>query len=58
MADPSEATDSDRICSRHMARLLTDLEAASCPSVYVQAVKSALAWLRKDLHELHEQRKG
>jgi len=47
-------TKLDRICNRHMARLLAELEEANCPSVFTQAVKSKLAWLRSDLKEANE----
>jgi len=39
------------IANRHMARLLTNLEDAHCPAVYVQAVKTEMQWLRKDLQD-------
>ena len=39
------------IVNRHMARLLTNLENANCPAVYLQAVKSEFKWLRKDLQD-------
>lgn len=42
-------TETERICGRHMARLLTDLEAINCPQVILDAVKTALRWLRHDL---------
>ncbi len=45
-------TDSDRIVNRHKARLLSELEDARCPDVYLQAVRSKLDWLRSDLHDL------
>jgi hypothetical protein len=38
-----------RMINRHMARLLTDLEDAGCPKLYIQAVKSALTWLKDDV---------
>lgn len=47
-----EMSDTDKIINRHKARLLTNLENANCPSVYIQAVKSALNWMRSDLNEL------
>lgn len=47
-----DMTETDRIVNRHMARLLTDLEDAACPAIYVDAVKSKLAWMRKDLNEM------
>ena len=37
------------IVNRHMARLLKDLEDASCPMVYHRIVKGALVWLRSDV---------
>lgn len=45
----NEQIDSDKIVNRHMARTLTDLEEAGCPAVFVQAVRSAMAWMRSDL---------
>jgi len=39
------------IVNRHMARLLTNLEDAHCPDVYLRAVKSEMQWLRKDLQD-------
>jgi len=47
-----EMTETDRIVNRHTARLLTELEDANCPVIFVQAVKSKLAWMRKDLNEM------
>ena len=41
----------DSIVNRHMARLLSALEDAGCPGLYIDAVKAALVWLRKDLRE-------
>lgn len=56
-----ELTETERIINRHTARLLSELEEANCPTIYVQAVKSKLAWLRQDLnevkgHERHERK--
>ncbi len=42
----------DRIMNRHKARLLTNLEEVNCPAIYIDAVKSALNWLRSDLNDL------
>jgi hypothetical protein len=51
----NETTDTQgKIINRHIARLLTNLEQASCPGIFVQAVKSELTWLRSDLKELSE----
>ncbi len=51
----NETTDTQgKIINRHIARLLTNLEQASCPEIFVQAVKSELTWLRSDLKELSE----
>ena len=47
-----EMSDTDKIVNRHKARLLTDLEHANCPSIYIQAVKSAFNGMRSDLNEL------
>ncbi len=52
MKGRQEMKDVDRICNRHMARLLTELEEANCPSIFVEAVKTKLAWLRADLNEM------
>jgi hypothetical protein len=41
-----------KIVNRHIARLLTNLESANCPEIYIQAVKSEMAWLRSDLQNL------
>jgi hypothetical protein len=49
-----QTATSDKIINRHIARLLTNLEQANCPEVYVQAVKSELTWLRSDLKEFYE----
>jgi len=49
-----EQTEVDRIVNRHKARLLTELEEARCPSVFVDAVKSKLNWLRDDLNAMNE----
>ena len=55
--DMNELTEiTDKIINRHIARLLTNLEQANCPDIYVQAVKSELSWLRSDLKELLEKR--
>jgi hypothetical protein len=45
-------TESDAIINRHMARLLSELEDAGCPTIFVEAVKSKLVWLRRDLNEM------
>jgi len=54
MNETNELSDTDRTINRHIARLLTELEEARCPSVFVQAVKSKLSWLRSDLKEMEE----
>ena len=56
MNERNDLSDTDRIINRHIARLLTELEEARCPSVYVQAVKSKLSWLRTDLKEVEEKK--
>jgi len=43
--------DISAIVNRHMARLLSDLEDAGCPTIFREAVKSKLVWLRSDLTE-------
>jgi hypothetical protein len=53
MREQHEMTDSiEQIVNRHIARLMTNLEAANCPEVYKQAAKAELTWLRSDLKEL------
>jgi hypothetical protein len=52
------ATASDKIVNRHMARLLSSLEEAECPGVFVRAVKAGFAWLRDDLRENERTTKG
>lgn len=44
----------ERLCNRHTARLMGNLEDAHCPDVYKQAAKTELQWLRSDLKELAE----
>ena len=51
MKDVNGLSATDRICNRHMARLLSELEDANCPSIFIEAVKGKLAWLRADLNE-------
>jgi hypothetical protein len=38
-----------RICNRHIARLLTDLEDAYCRPVHIGIVRAELQWLRSDI---------
>ena len=53
MREQHELTDSiEQLVNRHIARLMTNLEAANCPEVYKQAAKAELTWLRSDLKEL------
>ncbi len=47
-------SDTDAVVNRHMARLLSELEAANCPTIYTEAVKSKLMWMRSDLNEMTE----
>lgn len=42
-------TTPTQIVNRHMARLLTNLEDAGCPVLFLDAVKAELQWLRHDL---------
>lgn len=49
-----EPTETDKVVNRHLARLLDNLEQANCPTVYVQAVKAEISWLRSDIKELQE----
>lgn len=46
----------DKIVNRHMARLLSELEQANCPAIYVEAVKGKLVWLRDDLNKMENER--
>ena len=50
----NELTWTDRLINRHMARILTELEQANCPVLYIEAVKSKLTWLRNDINEERE----
>ena len=54
MNERKEPSASDRIISRHMARLLTELEDAGCPLIFREAVKSKLVWMRSDLNEMKD----
>lgn len=45
----------DKIVNRHMARTLSDLEDAGCPSVFISAVKSSFVWLRSDLSKMQDE---
>ena len=44
-----DTLETTRIVNRHTAKLLDKLEEGNCPSVYVDAVKSQLRWMRSDL---------
>lgn len=49
--DMNESTSkTDKIVNRHMARLLSELEDAKCPAIFIEAVKGKLVWLRDDLN--------
>jgi len=50
----AELTRTDKIVNRHMARLLTDLADAGCTRLYIDAIKSDMRWLRKDLNREKE----
>ena len=52
MKGRADMSDTDAIINRHMARLLSELEEASCPSIFREAVKTKLVWLREDLNEM------
>jgi len=54
MNEKKEPSESDLIISRHMARLLTELEDAGCPLIFREAVKSKLRWMRSDLNEMKD----
>jgi hypothetical protein len=38
----------DRLCNRHMRRLLDDLEAADCPACYRERIKQAFRAIRAE----------
>jgi hypothetical protein len=40
-----------RIINRHMARLLSNLNDINAPVIIIQAVKSAMLWMQKDIAE-------
>jgi hypothetical protein len=42
-----------RMINRHKARMLTNLEAANCPKVFVDYVTTGLNWLRSDLDKVN-----
>lgn len=50
----NETNDISKIVNRHMARLLSELNDAGCPVLFVDAVKSKLVWLRSDLQKAQE----
>jgi hypothetical protein len=52
MNELRDRTEVDAVINRHMARLLSELEDAGCPSIFREAVKSKLAWLRSDLNAM------
>ena len=52
MYETTVAKEANRIINRHKARLLSNLEEANCPDVYIQSVASGLNWLRQDICEL------
>ena len=49
----NEMTETNRICNRHKARILKNLEDAGCPLVFKNEVISGLNWLRSDLNEMN-----
>jgi len=49
------AATSSRIINRHMARLLTNLEQAECPRLFLDAIKNELGWLRADLQAAEQE---
>ena len=51
----SENDRIDRICNRHMARMLSELEEAGCPAVFRDHIRSKLQWLRSDLKDMNGQ---
>ena len=48
----NELNELNRICNRHKARILQNLEDAGCPVIFRDAVASGLNWLRSDLNEI------
>jgi hypothetical protein len=47
-----------RLCNRHIARLMCDLEDSQCPPVFRGLVRSEMQWLRRDLVEAVEKSEG
>lgn len=47
----NDTKEIERIVNRHMARMLSNLEQAGCPVVFIDWIKSGLSWLRSDLVE-------
>ena len=48
----NELNEINRICNRHKARILSNLEEAGCPLIFREAVASGINWLRSDLNEI------
>jgi hypothetical protein len=47
-----------RLCNRHIARLMCDLEDSQCPPVYRATVRSEMQWLRRDVVDAVEKSAG
>jgi hypothetical protein len=47
-----------RLCNRHIARLMCDLEDSQCPPVYRATVRAEMQWLRRDVVEAVEKSEG
>jgi hypothetical protein len=47
-----------RLCNRHIARVMCDLEDSQCPPVYRATVRAEMQWLRRDVVEAVEKSEG
>lgn len=45
-----EKTEVNAIINRHIARIMTDLEDAGCATIFRDAVKGKLQWMRSDVN--------
>jgi len=48
----NELKEVNRIVNRHKVRILTNLEKADCPQIFIDAVKAEINWLRTDLNDI------
>ena len=49
LMDDVTIEDVTRVINRHIARLMCNMEQASCPDLFRQAAKSEMTWLRSDV---------